>query len=187
MREAGADFIPASVIAGELLLDSVQVRKDLAMTGIIGTPKKGFPARDLITAIEHFLGWDVTSEAVLIGAGNLGSALLGYRGFPQNGLRIVAAFDTKPSLIGTEVHGIKILNIAEAEKRIGETGAKIAVLAVPPECAQESAERLARAGITGIWNFTRVKLRLPEDVAVLQEDLSTDYAVLSVMMRFNKD
>jgi redox-sensing transcriptional repressor len=152
------------------------------MTGIAGTPKKGFPIEDLTDAIERFLGWDSTSDAILVGTGNLGTALLGYNGFLFHSLNIMAAFDVNPRKIGARVHGIQILNAETMDIQIRNFGVKIAVLTVPAECAQDTAGILVRAGIEGIWNFTGVKLKVPKNVAVQQEDLSAGYAMLRVKM-----
>jgi len=183
LQQEGKEFVSAAAIAEVLELDSVQVRKDLAMTGIAGTPQKGFPVEDIILAIEHYLGWDSTSDAVLVGAGNLGSALLGYKGFLLHGLHIMAAFDVDPRKINARIHGIKILNAKTMDIQIKNFGVKIAILTVPAECAQETANVLVGAGIEGIWNFTNVKLKVPKNVVVQQEDLSAGYAMLRVKMK----
>jgi redox-sensing transcriptional repressor len=183
LQQEGKDYVSAAAIAKVLDLDPVQVRKDLAMTGIAGTPQKGFPVEDIIYAIEHFLGWNTTSDAVLVGAGNLGSALLGYKGFLLHSLNIMAAFDDDSRKIGTRIHGIKILNTKTMDIQIKKFGVKIAILTVPAECAQESANALVGAGIEGIWNFTGVKLKVPDNIAVQQEDLSAGYAMLRVKIK----
>jgi redox-sensing transcriptional repressor len=187
LQQEGNEFVSATVIAELLGLDSIQVRKDLAMTGITGTPKKGFPSEEIICAIEHYLGWDSTSDAALVGVGNLGSALLGYKGFLLHGLNIIAAFDANPKKIGTKKHNLLILNSKTMDLQLKNFGIKIAVLTVPAEHAQETADMLIRAGITGIWNFTGVKLKTPKNVVVQQEDLSAGYAMLRVKMLMSSD
>jgi redox-sensing transcriptional repressor len=104
-KEEGNEYISGTVIAQELRLEPIQVRKDLAITGIVGKPKKGYPVVALMAAIEHFLGWDRVHEAVLVGAGNLGTALTGYPEFQYHGLNIVAAFDQDPAKIGKTITG----------------------------------------------------------------------------------
>ncbi|GHU03252.1 redox-sensing transcriptional repressor Rex [Spirochaetia bacterium] len=183
LRQGDDQFISAAVIARELRLDSIQVRKDLAMTGISGMPRKGYPVEALINAIESFLGWDSSCCAVLAGAGNLGTALLGYRGFLFHGLHIIAAFDINPRKIGARIHGIPILNAGGMDIQTRAFGVKIAILTVPSDRAQESADLLVRGGIEGIWDFTGAKLRVPANVAVQQEDLSAGYALLRVRMK----
>jgi redox-sensing transcriptional repressor len=175
-------YISGTVIAQELNLEPIQVRKDLAITGIVGKPKKGYPVEELIKAIERYLGWDQSHDAVLVGAGNLGSALMGYQEFQRHGLRFVAAFDTEPQKVGTQVHGVAVFDMKDLEARIKDMKAEIAVLTVPSPFAQATAEVLVRAGIASIWNFTNIKLKVPDDIVVQREDLSSGYAMLSVQM-----
>jgi redox-sensing transcriptional repressor len=175
-------YISGTVIAQELNLEPIQVRKDLAITGIVGKPKKGYPVEPLIKAIECYLGWDQQREAVLVGAGNLGSALIGYQEFQRHGLHILAAFDTDPQKIGNQVHGVPIRDMKELEPGITELHAEIALLTVPSPFAQATTETLVRAGITSIWNFTNIKLKVPDGIVVQREDLSSGYALLSVQM-----
>lgn len=182
VQHEGEEYISGTVIARELNLESIQVRKDLSITGIIGKPKKGYPIEELIGAIEHFLGWDSPMDAVLVGVGNLGSALLGYPEFQLHGLNIMAAFDMNPKKIGSTVHGVKILSARTMDVQLRNFGVKIAILTVPSDHAQESAETLIKAGIEGIWNFTNVKLKVPDTVIVQKEDLSSGYAMLCVKM-----
>jgi redox-sensing transcriptional repressor len=182
--ERNRDFyISGTVIAQELNLEPIQVRKDLAITGIIGKPKKGYAVNALIAAIEHFLGWDKVRTAVLVGAGNLGSALMGYQEFKRHGLNVIAAFDSDPSKDGTEIHGVKVFPITEMEGKIGESDVKTAILTVPSPFAQATADILVKSGVEAIWNFTNVKLKVPDKVVVQREDLSSGYALLCVMLQ----
>jgi redox-sensing transcriptional repressor len=163
------------------------VRKDLAITGIIGKPKKGYPVNDLIKAIEHFLGWDSVQDVILVGAGNLGSALMGHQDFRLHGLHITAAFDRNPQKVGTTIHGVRVLSMDSLETEIQKMGIKIAILTIHPDIAQEIADRLTDAGIRGIWNFTAIKIQVPEYVAVQGENLSSGYAMLCVAMQSLKN
>jgi redox-sensing transcriptional repressor len=178
----GGEYISGTVIAGELHLESIQVRKDLAITGIAGRPKKGYPVEPLIKAIEGFLGWDAPRDAVLVGVGNLGSALLGYEELRLHGLNFVAAFDSNPKKTGGSIHSVKIMSSRNMDAQIRGLGVKIAVLTVPAAYAQETANTLVDAGIKGIWNFTNRKLKAPDHVVVQNEDLSSGYAMLCVTM-----
>lgn len=183
----GQEFISGTVIAEELKLEPIQVRKDLAITGIIGKPRIGFPVKELILAINSFLHWDRIHKAVLVGAGHLGSALMGYAEFPRHGLRIVAAFDTSPDKIGQYVNTVPIYHLDELAVRREELDVDIGILTVPSSQAQEITDRLVECGITAIWNFTNVKIKTPEGIIVQKEDLSSGYAVLSVKMRVFQD
>lgn len=180
------EYISGTVIAQELRLEPIQVRKDLAITGIVGKPKKGYPVVALMAAIEHFLGWDELQQAVLIGAGNLGTALAGYQEFQYHGLNICAAFDIDPAKIGGEIHGVPVFSLETADVYIKNFGAKIAILTVPSGQAQTIADKIIAAGITAIWNFTNIKLKVPEHVSVQREDLTSGYAMLCVKMNVQK-
>jgi redox-sensing transcriptional repressor len=183
LQGRGNEYISGTVIAQELNLEPIQVRKDLAITGIIGKPKRGYPVEALISAIERFLRWDSAQDAVLVGVGNLGTALMGYREFQFHGLNLVAAFDKAPEKIGSVIHGIKVLPADTLEIQLRNFGVKIAILTVPSPFAQETADTLIRSGVEGIWNFTNVKLKVPDTVVVQKEDLSSGYAMLCVMMQ----
>ncbi|MGO8766343.1 MAG: redox-sensing transcriptional repressor Rex [Limisphaerales bacterium] len=179
LQAEGREYVSGTVLAGVHHLEPVIVRKDLAITGIIGTPRLGFRVAELIAAIERFLGWDNQAKAILVGVGNLGAALLGYRGFENFGLRIIGAFDADPKKIGKWVHGCKVQPMNQLGGFIRRGEIKLGVLTVPAEVAQETAEILICAGIRGIWNFTPVKLKVPDSVAAQKEDLAEGLAVLS--------
>lgn len=180
-RDEGREVISGTVIAEELELEAIQVRKDLAVTGIVGKPRVGYPVEELIEAIRKFLGWDKPCRAVVVGAGNLGSALMGYRELKTHGLTLVAGFDTSPERIGPRENGIEVYHLDDIGDVISRERATLAILTVPSDSAQEVCDDLVDAGISQIWNFTKVRLRVPEDVLVLKEDLSSGYAVLTVL------
>jgi redox-sensing transcriptional repressor len=174
-------YVSGTLIAETAGLDAIQVRKDLAITGVIGKPKKGYPVKELVAAIERFLGWNTVRKAVLVGAGNLGSALIGHQDFRTHGLHICAAFDNNPAVIGKQIYGVPVLAADTAREKIREAEIKTAILTVPPLEAQNAAAMLAEAGIKAIWNFTNITLKVPGHIAVRNEDLSSGYAVLCVM------
>lgn len=179
----GDQFISGTVIAQELSLEPIQIRKDLAITGIVGKPKKGYPVAALVAAIEHYLGWDSVNKAIVVGSGNLGMALSGYPEFRVHGLEIIGIFDSDPDKIGTTVHGIPVNSIERLEEYIRDQDAQLAIVTVPAKVAQEITDRLVKAGIKALWNFTNVKLKIPSDVVMHREDLSSGYALLSVMLQ----
>lgn len=179
----GEKWISATALAEELKLKPIQVRKDMACTGVEGKPKVGFQVAQLIRAIEHHLGWDNTTDAILVGAGNLGTALMGYKGFESYGLRIIAVFDADPKKHGKDIHGIHVSPMESMSKLINRLGINIAVLSVPGEFAQQVAEQLVKAGIRGIWNFAPKSLNLPEHIIIQKTDLATSFAELSSRLR----
>jgi redox-sensing transcriptional repressor len=183
LQAEGREHVSGTVLASVHNLEPVIVRKDLATTGITGTPRIGFRVTELIAAIEHFLGWDNETKAILVGTGNLGSALLGYRGFENFGLHIIAAFDRDPKKIGQWVHGYKVQSINQLTGFGRSSRVLLGVLAVPAEAAQPAADRMIAAGIRGIWNFTPVKLQVPGNVVTEKEDLAEGLALLSHRMQ----
>lgn len=179
MKERGEEYASGAVVAKELGLDPIVVRKDLAITGAVGRPRLGFQMDEIITAIEEFLGWSNTSDAFLVGVGNLGAALLGYQGFEQHGIRIVAAFDSNPKIIGKTVHGKTVLDIAKLPSLAKRMHVQIGVITATASVAQGIADAMIAGGIRGIWNFTPATLVAPPHVILQREDLAASLAVLS--------
>jgi redox-sensing transcriptional repressor len=183
----GDEYISGTVIANELNLEPIQVRKDLAITGIVGKPKRGYPVVPLISAIEAYLNWDKRVDAIVVGAGNLGSALSRFPGFRQHGLYVAAAFDADLSKTGRKIQDTPVFPLAELGTKVAEMGIRVAILTVPSGNAQDVANLLVSAGIKAIWNFTNVKLKVADDVVVQNEDLSSGYAMLSIKCRLRKE
>jgi redox-sensing transcriptional repressor len=179
VQEKGVMYISCTLIGKDLRLDPTQVRKDLEITEIVGKPKVGYSVSELIGAIETFLGWNNANEAFLVGAGNLGSALLGYERFKRTGLNIVAAFDTDPARIGTQIHGKEVLPLERLVDLAQRMSIHIGIITVPAPAAQKVADLMVEGGIKAVWNFAPVHLRLRENVIVQNEDLYNSLAALS--------
>jgi len=175
--------ISSSQIAGRLQLESIQVRKDLASIGITGLPRIGFSVARLMDAIEDFLGWNNTSDAVVIGAGHLGSALAGYKGFAEKGLDIFAFFDSDKTKIGQKIQGKEVLDIERLPELTRRMHINIAILTVPDHAAQNAADVAIKAGIKAIWNFTLTKIIVPSGTIVERVDLAASLAALSSKLR----
>lgn len=182
LKEQGKEFASATEIANTLKQKPIQVRKDLGVTGVAGKPKVGFEITELQKGIRTFLGWEKVTDAFLIGAGALGSALLGYGGFSEYGLDIVAAFDDNPSLEGKKVHGKQVFPMEKLSDLVSRMGVRIGILTVPRECAQEVTDIMVEAGIRGIWNFAAPYINVPENVVVQNENIASGLAVLSVKL-----
>jgi redox-sensing transcriptional repressor len=178
----GNEFVSSSQLAKVLNIEPILVRKDLVMTGIVGTPRIGYHISDLIGSIEDFLGWSDSLDVFLVGAGHLGTAILGYKEINNYGHRIVAAFDRDPLKIDTSVHGIQVFDISTLPELRKKMNVRLAILAVHAEHAQGVADFLVEAGIQGIWNFTPVTLDVPDGTITHREDLISGLAVLSVKM-----
>ena len=174
----------SSTSLGQMLgINSAQVRKDLAHFGQFGVPGFGYPVAELRRRIREILGTDKESRVVLTGAGNLGRALLSYGGFQREGFRIVCAFDKNVEAGQANDGEVPIYHIDQMEERIVQLGVNMAILAVPAEAAQETAERLARSGVTAILNFVPVRLTVPESVKVQYVDLALEMESLSFYVR----
>lgn len=178
-QENKSDFISCTRIARDLHLIAIQVRKDLEYTAAQGKPKIGYCVSDLLRAIECFLGWNNTTEAILVGSGHLGAALLGYNGFKDYGLNIIAAFDSDTRKIGKEIHGRKIFSIKKMPSIIKRTNIKIGILTAPGGVAQELADLMIDAGIRAIWNFAPTKISASSEVIIQHENLASSLVVLS--------
>lgn len=179
----GESVVSCTRIAEEFGQLSVQVRKDLSITGIIGRPKVGYKIAELIEAIEEFLGWNGKTPACLVGAGSLGNAILGYAGFVEHGLDIQCVFDTDPKKIGTTVHGRPVHDVSELGKIAQTKSFEIGILTVPASAAQSSAQALLEIGVKAFWNYTPSRLELPSGVICEDVKLSASFAVLSCRMK----
>lgn len=177
---AGGDLhVSSAVLAEELGLDPVLSRKDLAMAGIPGKPRRGYPARELCEAINRALGWDSPIDAALIGVGSLGRALLGYSGFEEQNLSITTAFDANPDIIGQRVHGVKVRPMEDLARLVRRLKLSIGIITVPSSAAQDCADHLIAAGVKAIWNFAPIQLSVSKGITVQNVDLAQSLAVLS--------
>ena len=176
----GTQYISSTVIAQSISVSSVLVRKDLALVSSeAGRPKLGFGVSRLIVDIEKFLGYDNISDAVVVGAGGLGRAFLGYEGFKNNGLNVVAAFDVDESLVGAIVAGKPILHMEKLSSFVAEHNIQLGIVTVPKAAAQDVVNKLVEAGVRAIWNFAPTPLRVPKDIVIKTEDLAASLAMLA--------
>lgn len=160
-----------------------QLRRDLGYFGQFGTRGLGYPVDVLIGIIRETLGREHLQPVVLVGAGNLGSALLGYQGFRKEGFEVVAAFDAEPDVARARKLKIPVHGMAELERFIGENEIKLAILCVPVSAAQEVTSRLVSYGVQGILNFTPVLLEVPAVVTVNDVDLALELEHLGYFIR----
>ena len=175
---ADAKFVSSGHIAEALGLGEVLVRKDLAFTNAIGRPRVGYVTGELIAAIEDVLCYNGKRHAVIVGYGALGKAILGYGGFGYYGIEIVAAFDSDREKVGSYLDK-PVYHISEAAKEIARLNAKLAILCVPAQAAQEVTNLLIDCGVKAILNFAPTTLKTPEEVEVRQIDVAANLAILS--------
>ena len=178
-KKEGLTHISSPMIASGLKLNDVQVRKDIALVSKGGKPKIGYQIDELISDIRYFLGYDNVNEAILIGAGRLGKALMSYEGFKEYGLNIVAAFDKDDSLVGTVFHNKQIFSIEKIPDLSRRLNIHIGIITVPTEEAQGMADLLVESGIKAIWNFAPIHLEVPDDIIVQNENMALSLAILS--------
>src|SRR5215218_9175282 len=164
--------ISSKQLGESLGLTDAQVRKDFAYFGQFGHPGIGYRVDDLIAQVKRILGTDKTWNVMLVGAGNLGRALLAYRGFDQKGFRLVAVFDADGSKIGKKHGGFVIQPLTELADTVQKQNIKLAMVAVPADNAQDVADQLVAAGVRGLLNFAPVSLTVPQDVALSTVDVA---------------
>lgn len=179
MQERGLSEVSSTMIASELSLDSTQVRKDIQYTKVVGKPKTGFEVGSLIEALQTCLYWNKYENAFLVGTGNLGVSMLGYKSFKDYGLNIVAAFDVDESKIGTKIHDVEVLNIDRLVVLAQLMKVHVGVLTVPANVAQECAEMMIKGGLKAIWNFAPYRIKVPNNIIVENAQFSQSLAVLT--------
>ena len=170
--------VSSAVIAREMGLSAITVRKDLAYIAS-GRPRAGHLREELIERIARALGSGACRAAVVVGVGNLGHALMCYKGFAPYGMRVAAGFDVDARIVGGEVDGKPVYPMEALPAFVRRTGTRIGILAVPASGAQEACERMADAGIRGILNFAPAHLRAPQGVRVRHEDFAVSLALLA--------
>jgi redox-sensing transcriptional repressor len=175
----GQETISSSNLGGLLGFTDAQVRKDLAYFGHFGYPGIGYRCDELIGAIRRILGTDRGWSVAMVGTGNLGRALLGYRGFTSQNFSIVAAFDVDPHKVGGRIENVPIYHLDQLDEIVREHKIKLGMIVVPAAAAQPVAEKLVQAGIEGIVNFAPVTLVVPPEVSLVGVDLAVELEQLS--------
>lgn len=185
MHAAGETYASTTKLAEYVNLDPIIVRKDFELTDIKGQPGVGYKTDDLIDSIRRFLGWHKNRHACLVGAGSLGSALLGYEEFAEYGLTITSVFDANPNKVGMLVHGHKVLDVRNMSSVIKKDIPDMAIICVSSNCAQMVADELIGCGVKAFWNFANVCLKAPDDIVIQREVIAGGFALLS--MKLNKN
>ena len=179
LEEDGVKTVSSQELADRFNLNSAQVRKDLAYFGEFGVRGIGYYVSGLKAELQKILGLDREWTVVLVGFGNLGSALSRYKGFARQGFRIVAIVDDDPAKAKREVDHVPIVTSRDVAREIKARGAQIAIIAVPTESAQTVTDQLVAAGIRAILNFAPTRLKVPREVRLKNVDLSIELETLS--------
>jgi redox-sensing transcriptional repressor len=175
----GRTTISSSQLGKALGFTDAQIRKDLAYFGHFGHPGVGYRCDELVGEIRRILGTDRQWTVTMVGVGNLGRALLRYKGFASKGFRIVAAFDADPRVVGAKVEGIPVYSQQRLVEIVRQLRIQLGMITVPAPQAQQVADQLVSAGIEGIVNFAPVTLSLPADVGLVGVDLTTELEQLA--------
>lgn len=183
MPEDAPAHISATALANALGMGEVQVRKDLALVSDGGRPKIGYLRESLIDDIEQFLGYDNTTDAVLVGAGKLGCALLGYQGFDEYGLNILAAFDVDANKTGMDESGKPVYTLDKLPSFCKAHKILMGIITVPSSHAQEVCDLMIANGIKAIWNFAPAHLEVPDNILVQTQNMASSLAVLSMHLQ----
>ena len=177
--------ISSKQLGESLGLTDAQVRKDLAYFGQFGHPGIGYRVEDLIAQVRRILGTDRIWNVLLVGAGNLGRALLAYRGFEKKGFKLVAVFDADHTKIGKKLPPLLVQPMSELAATIQKQAIRLGIIAVPADNAQEVADELVSAGIRGILNFAPVQINVPPHVGMAAVDLAVQLEQLSFLVNFS--
>lgn len=169
------EFISSPQIAALLNIDDSQVRKDISLLNNVGKCRVGYMVKELKENIEKTLGFEKPKDAFIIGAGNLGSALAKYSNFSHYGLNVLALFDNDTLKVGMKVNEKEVFHISKLPNLAERLNVEIAILTVPREFAQKTADFLVQSDIKYIWNFTPTVLAVPKDVQVWNENLMGNF------------
>lgn len=178
LRRRGVESVSSTSMAKQLNVDSSQIAKDLSFLDIRGKTRIGYDVAQLEECLRDFLGFNKRHNALMVGVGSLGSALIADSGLEHYGLNIVAGFDVSPAVVGKTLGGVPVYDIEELEALRDGLDAEIGIIAVPVDQAQDVADLLVAAGIKALWNFTPVRIRTSADIVVTNTSI---YAHLAVM------
>ncbi|MEW6200367.1 MAG: redox-sensing transcriptional repressor Rex [bacterium] len=187
LAKRGIDTVSSEVLGSKLNIKSSQIRKDLSYFGDFGKRGMGYDVKYLLKELRYILGLDRRWSVIVVGMGNLGTAIAQYPGLEKRGFQVVGFFDNSRTKIGQEVNGIPIRSMDELPDFVKENTVEIALITVPAASAQPVCNKLCKAGIKAILNFAPTPLTVDENVKHLSVDLTTKLEVLTYYMSFSKD
>jgi redox-sensing transcriptional repressor len=178
-RNAGKGYVSSDSCGRELHVDGTLVRKDMASLGVIGKPHVGYPVAEVLAALERHVDEQTQRAAVLVGVGNMGTALVRSGTLERHGVHLEAVFDCDDGKVGHKIGRHTVDTVSHLEDRINACGAKLGVVTVPAESAQAIIDRMAAAGVRVIWNFAPIRAQTPPGVRILHEHLAESVGRLS--------
>ena len=183
----GKTSVTAEDIGEVIRISPSQVRHDLSSCGMNRAPGEGYEIKETCTAIEHILGYDDISNAVIVGCGQLGKALLSYSNYSDYGVDVIAGFDADDALVGREIGGKPVLSVKRLTALCRRMKVHIGIITVPAKYAQDVADKLVEGGIQAIWNFAPVHLKVPESILVKNEIIAVSLGELSRQLQERRD
>lgn len=184
LRGRGRTCVSSTYIGKELHLEPSVIAKDLSYLNIKGKTRIGYDIASLEKELHDFLGYDIRHNAVVIGVGSLGEALISDRGLINYGLEIVAGFDIRPEIIGRTLNSIPVFDIGDLKEECERLNVEIAVITVPVNAAEEVTSLAVKSNIRAIWNFTPLRLKVPQHVVIQNTSI---YAPLAIIYNRLKD
>lgn len=178
LKTRGIEFVSSTQISRALSVDASQIAKDLSFLSLKGKTRIGYEVDALVESLASFLGFRMSHKAYVFGAGSLGRALMQDSGLTKYGLEIVAGFDVDPNKCGSDVAGVPIHHMDEIEDVMERNPATIAILTVPVECAQETADIAIGSGIKAIWNFTPYRVKVAEGIVMANTSIYAHLALI---------
>lgn len=178
LKERDIEYVSSTAISRELNVDASQIAKDLSFLNIKGKTRIGYEVGTLCHELQEFLGFKRRHNAVVLGVGSLGGALIHDSGLANYGLNIVAGFDVNPAIVGKTVCGVPILDVTALDTTVARLNIEIGIITLPVDHAQQGADNLIKAGVKALWNFTPSRLLVPSGIVITNTSL---YAHLAVM------
>lgn len=186
LDDAGKKRVSSAELAEAVQVDSVSIRRDFSYFGALGKPGYGYEVKGLLSFLKKILNQDILTNVALVGVGHMGHALLNYNFKRTNNIRISAAFDINKKITGRILCGVPVYDINEMHQQLQDQQINIAILCVPQDVAQKTADEMITAGIKGIMNFTPIRLTVPHGVRVQNVDLATELQTLNYFLNSRK-
>lgn len=189
LLELGIKRVSSKELSNRMGITASQIRQDLNCFGGFGQQGYGYNVESLFNEIGNILGINKTFNVIIIGAGNMGQALANYGNFEKRGFKIIGIFDANPELVGKNINDLEVINIEELESFVQKNSVDIAMICVPYRATASVADKVARLGIKGLWNFSAMDLEIPYDVIVENVHLSDSLMVLGYKLneRFERN
>ncbi|MBQ8772934.1 MAG: redox-sensing transcriptional repressor Rex [Muribaculaceae bacterium] len=187
LKSSGVESVSSTQIAKEINVDASMIAKDLSFLNIKGKTRIGYEVKRLERELQDFLGFKKGHNAVIVGVGSLGAALIQDSGLLRYGLSIVAGFDINPSIVGSSICNVPVYDIAELSERCSLLNAEIGIVTVPTDHAQEVSDRLVNAGIKALWNFTPFRISAKDGIVIQNTSIYAHLAVMYNRIGIQKD